>query len=180
MLAWVASKVARSAALVCDQLAAVPALMAAPIPTLTTSMTSSVQYVDLTERILVNSERSAPPNPARPEGGGSTGGLGCGVVTAISAPLVGAGHGGGTRGGGLGGQVLRIGLAPLMGAVLHAAGGPPRGGRLQRGADPGQLVQPDALGEGDVADLRRGQPAHAQRATSIAGHGALGRDQRPG
>ena len=43
MLAWVASKVARSAADVCDQLAAVPALIAAPIPMLTASSTSSVQ-----------------------------------------------------------------------------------------------------------------------------------------
>ena len=43
MLAWVASKVARSEGDVCDQLAAVPALIAAPIPTPTTSSTSSVQ-----------------------------------------------------------------------------------------------------------------------------------------
>ena len=43
MLAWVASKVSRSLGDVCDQLAAVPALIAAPIPMLTTSSTSSVQ-----------------------------------------------------------------------------------------------------------------------------------------
>ena len=43
MLTWVASKVARSEALVCDQLAATPAEMAAPIPTLIANKTSSVQ-----------------------------------------------------------------------------------------------------------------------------------------
>src|ERR1700735_335589 len=86
MLAWVASKVARSDADVCDQLAAVPALIAAPIPMLTASSTSSVQYVERTERILVNPERSVPPKPARPEGGGRTGGRGCFVGTALSDP----------------------------------------------------------------------------------------------
>ena len=87
MLAWVASKVARSVGDVCDQLAAVPALIAAPIPMLTTSSTSSVQYVERTERILVNSERSVPPKPARPEGGGRTGGrAGWVVVAAMSDP----------------------------------------------------------------------------------------------
>lgn len=43
MLTCVASKVARSAAEVCDQLAAVPAQIAAPIPMLTASRTSRVQ-----------------------------------------------------------------------------------------------------------------------------------------
>ena len=42
-LACVGSKVARSWGAMCDQLAAVPAVIAAPIPTLTTSSTSSVQ-----------------------------------------------------------------------------------------------------------------------------------------
>ena len=65
-LIWVASKVARSDAEVCDQLAATPAEMAAPIPTLITTSASSVHQVERTERILVNSERSVPlePGPA--------------------------------------------------------------------------------------------------------------------
>src|SRR5512142_1096213 len=87
MLTWVASKVARSAAVVWDQLAATPAEMAAPIPMLITNSTSSVHQVERTERILVNSERSVPPSPARPDGGGSTGAPGaCLVIAAMSGP----------------------------------------------------------------------------------------------
>src|SRR5580704_18160600 len=71
----------------CDQLAAVPPVMAAPIPMLTASSTSSVQYVERTERILVNSERSVPPKPARPDGGGRTGGRAGWVVVAAMSDL---------------------------------------------------------------------------------------------
>src|SRR5690242_17073091 len=86
MLTWVASKVARSEALVCDQLDATPAEMAAPIPTLITTSTSSVHQVERTERILVNSERSVPPSPARPDGGGRTAPDACLVIAAMSGP----------------------------------------------------------------------------------------------
>src|SRR5690242_13334426 len=87
MLTWVASKVARSDAEVCDQLAATPAEMAAPIPTLITNSTSSVHQVERTERILVNSERSVPPSPARPDGGGRTAAPeACLVIAAMSGP----------------------------------------------------------------------------------------------
>ena len=89
-LTWVASKVARSDAEVCDQLAATPAQMAAPIPTLTTTSTSSVHQVERTERILVNSERSVPLRPARPDAGGRTGAPGAFVIVAMSGPPFGA------------------------------------------------------------------------------------------
>ena len=72
MLTWVASKVARSDADACDQLAAAAPLIAAPMPMLIASSTISVHQVERTERILVNSERRVPPNPARPDGAGST------------------------------------------------------------------------------------------------------------
>src|SRR6266851_8650238 len=45
-----------------------PQLNRAPMPTQTTTSANSVQYVDRTDRILVNSELSVPKNPARPDG----------------------------------------------------------------------------------------------------------------
>src|SRR5215470_18330510 len=42
------------------------------MPIVITIIAKSVQYVDRTDRILVNSERSVPPNPARPALAGST------------------------------------------------------------------------------------------------------------
>ena len=45
---------------------ATPQLASAPKPTVTTTRDSSVQYVERTERILVNSDRNAPANVAFP------------------------------------------------------------------------------------------------------------------
>src|SRR5215469_12234492 len=67
-LCWVASKLAGLTPWGCD---AVPALARAPMPTQTTTRASRVQYVDLVDLILVNSDRSASPKPARPVSGGS-------------------------------------------------------------------------------------------------------------
>jgi hypothetical protein len=41
-------------------------LASAPMAMVITTRASSTQYVERVERILVNSDRSAPPNPARP------------------------------------------------------------------------------------------------------------------
>jgi hypothetical protein len=46
-------------------LCAAAKLASAPMPMVTTTSASSVTYVDRVERILVSSDRSAPPNPAR-------------------------------------------------------------------------------------------------------------------
>src|SRR6202035_5876713 len=130
------------------------------------------------ERILVNSERSVPPNPARPDGGGRTGA--CLVVTAAMSDSPFA-------------AVLplrdelflrrRLALARLgvpwlalawlalliLGApVFHAVRGQLHEGRLERGPDHGQLVQPHAMLERDIADLGRHQPADGQRAVAAA------------
>src|SRR5580700_8252940 len=134
----------------CDQLAAVPPVMAAPIPMLTASSTSSVQYVERTERILVNSEFSVPRKPARPEAGGSAARTGwvC-VVAAMSVhPFA---------------DWERLLCWPAVaGPVLHAVRGQLHEGRLEGGADHGQLVQPDAVIEGQIADLGRGEAVHGQ------------------
>jgi hypothetical protein len=45
-----------------------PQLASAPTPIVTTTRASSDQYVDRTDRILVNSERSVPRKPACPAG----------------------------------------------------------------------------------------------------------------
>src|SRR6266516_6709983 len=66
-LCWVASKLVGLTPWGCD---AVPAQARAPMPTQTTTRASRVQYVDRVDLILVNSDRSASPKPARPVSGG--------------------------------------------------------------------------------------------------------------
>src|SRR6516165_851987 len=69
---------------------AAPVLASAPKPTTTTNIASSVQYVDRTDRILVNSDRSAPANVTRPAERGrssATPAAGSTVVDAISGHL---------------------------------------------------------------------------------------------
>ena len=66
-LRWVGSKPGPS----CFTLWAAPALASAPKPIVMTTRASSVQYVDLVDLILVNSDRTEPMKPARPDGRGS-------------------------------------------------------------------------------------------------------------
>src|SRR5689334_5819134 len=117
--------------------------MAAPIPMLITTSTSSVHQVERTERILVNSERSVPPSPARPDGGGSTGAPdACLVIAAMSGPPFATelvvrrqlllGRPGSRQA--LGSLILALTLAA---AVLHAVRGQLHEGRLERGPDHG-------------------------------------------
>ena len=59
--------------------------------------------------------------------------------------------------------------------VLHAARGQFHERLLERGADRGQLVQPDALLKRDVANRLRGHPADLDGAVAVGGRGrALG------
>src|ERR1022692_5263676 len=97
-----------------------PRQASVPIPMVTMTRASSVQYVERTERILVNSERRAPPKPARPAGAGRVaagGGARC-VAVAMSGPL--------SSGNRLPG--LRIWAR----AELHAGGGELHEGLFQR------------------------------------------------
>src|SRR5581483_238117 len=184
-LIWVASKVARSEAEVCDQLADTPAEMAAPIPMLITTSTSSVHQVERTERILVNSERSVPPSPARPDGGGSTGAPGaCLVIAAMSGPpfateLLVRGQLLLSRPGPL--QALDLLRSLTFAApVFHAVRGQLHEGRLERGPDHGQLVQPHAVLEREVADLGGDQAGDDQRAAGAGDRAAARLGDRPG
>src|SRR5271156_585558 len=70
-----------------------------------------------------------------------------------------------SRLGGMASRVLLFGGWPArISPVFHAVGGQFHEGRLKRGADHRQLVQPYAVLERDVADLRRVKPVHDQRA----------------
>src|SRR5580698_4277560 len=117
---------------------AAPALASAPKPTTTTNIASSVQYVDRTDRILVNSDRSAPANVTRPaERGRSSATPAAGaVVVAIS------GH--------LSSQYQLLGHA---GVELHARCRQFHERLLQGRVDRRQLVQPDRVVVGQVPDL---------------------------
>src|ERR1039457_1301440 len=130
-----------------------PRQASAPIPTVTMTRASSVQYVERTERILVNSERRAPPKPARPAGAGRAAGRDCGarcVAVAMSGPL--------SSGNRLPG--LRIWDAR---PELHAGGGEFHEGLFQRSLGRGKLVQPDSVVESEVTDLLRVQAANHDR-----------------
>src|ERR1019366_9511109 len=116
-----------------------PTQESVPIPTVTMTRASSVQYVERTERILVNSERRAPPKPARPAGAGRAargGGARC-VVAAMSGPL--------SSGNRLPGLLIWNARPEL-----HAGGGELHEGLFQRRLGRGKLVQPDSVVEGEV------------------------------
>src|SRR5215470_9936290 len=114
------------------------------MPIVITIIAKSVQYVDRTDRILVSSERSAPPNPARPALAGSTAArwlpAAC-AVTVMSGhpsrahpivPFRGLLHG-------------RLGGRPAAGAELHAGRCLLHVGLLQGRLRQGQLVQADPV-----------------------------------
>src|SRR5215467_9496521 len=67
-LCWVPSK---PAGLIPWGCVAVPAQASAPMPMQTTIRANRVRYVERVDLILVNSDRSASANPARPVSGGS-------------------------------------------------------------------------------------------------------------
>ena len=116
--------------------------------------------MDRTERILVNSEAIAPRSPARPVAGGS------GESRVFSV------------------VVVAIAQAPLP-LVVAAPGTPAWYSTLlavssmnassSEAWTSGQLVQPDALLERDVAHRLRGHPADLDGAVVVGGRGrALG------
>src|SRR5215468_9051663 len=135
-LSWVASKVALSIVLACD---AAPALSRAPMPTQTTTRASRVQYVERVDLILVNSDRSASPKPARPVSGGSRRWRAAGAswVVAISS------HPRRVHAVGAVGPGIR--LAGRVGVELDAVGGQFHERFLQGGLRRGKLVQPDPV-----------------------------------
>src|ERR1017187_6359288 len=112
-----------------------PRQASVPIPMVTMTRVSSVQYVERTERILVNSERRAPPKPARPAGAGRAaaggGGARC-VVAAMSGPL--------SSGNRLPGLLIWNARPEL-----HAGGGEFHEGLFQRRLGRSKLVQPDSV-----------------------------------
>src|ERR1700733_3636797 len=125
----------------CGPWLAAPQLARAPNPTTTTNIASSAQYVDRTDRILVNSERSAPANVTRPAERGrssATPAAGPTIVDAIS------GH--------LSSQRRLLGHASVE---LHAAGGQLHERLLQRRVHRRQFVQPDLVVVSEVPDLVR-------------------------
>src|SRR5215831_13484583 len=164
-LCWVASKVALLISLACD---AAPALSRAPMPTQTTTRASRVQYVERVDLILVNSDRSASPKPARPVSGGSRRWRAAGAIWVVAI----SGHPRRVHAVGAGGP--GIALAGRVGVELDAVRGQLHERFLQRGLRRGQLVQPDPVFEGQVPDLVHGQPLGHERA-GRAGHRAPAR-----
>src|SRR5215831_7408879 len=116
------------------------------MPMVITIIAKSVQYVDRTDRILVSSERSAPPNPARPALAGSTAAR---WLPAACAVTVMSGHP--SRAHPI---ALFRGLLhgrPAAGAELHAGRCLLHVGLLQGRLRHGQLMQADPVLVGEVA-----------------------------
>src|SRR5580700_7356729 len=143
-LVEVASNVALSDADMLCQLDLMTAQIRAENPTLSTTSTSIVHQVDRTDLSLVNSERTTPPNPARPRVADGT----LAVMAAISGT---PSHAGRDR---------RVVLDTVPGQ-FHERG-------LQRGPHHRQLVQPHAAIERDVPDLLGGDALHGQHPGRVA------------
>src|SRR5260370_30796049 len=133
------------------------------MPTVTKTRAIRDQYVDRTDRTLVNSERSAPANPARPAGRGTPALIrAAGVsIVAISGHLscisrLGAGAGRDAR------------------VELHAGGRQFYECLFQRGVRRGQLVQPDPVLERQVAEPGRDQASHDQHVVAVIARRAAG------
>src|SRR5581483_9520946 len=177
---WVRSSWASCAAVASPWLAR-PQLPSTLMPMVTTVAEPSVHMVERTDRILVHSERSAPPKPARPEAGGSAvSPPRAEVLVVISAAslLHRAGHD-------VGGDSRRVGdraarrLAGHRGVVLHAVLGQLHERLLQGRLDRRELVHPDLVVEGQVADLGHAQLGDPKRVRAVGGgRAALRRDQR--
>src|SRR5260370_40578599 len=177
-LVAVASKFSRSPGDTWFQCEAVPQLKSAPRPTVTTITASSVQYVDLTERSLVNSERSAAARPTRPRGAGRAAGRMAGaVVVVMSAPVRFAGRQHACGRCAVTKQALAL-LARHARVVFDAVRGKFHERLLQRRRRRGKLVQPDAVVEGQIADLlRRDAPRDKRAVRRRPGPPARVRDQ---
>src|ERR1700733_10452687 len=109
-------------------------------------MASSVQYVDRTDLILVNSERSAPPSVTLPALAGSAvsdRGASSVAVVAISDSTS--------------GQDRRVAAAGHTGVELDTGGGQIHERLLKRGVYRRQLVQPHRVLISQVANLTDGQ-----------------------
>src|SRR5215469_10206935 len=134
------------------------------MPTQATTSASKVQYVERTERILVNSDRTVPKNPARPAGCRPTfppTRTSCVAVAAIS------GHLPRMRG-------LALDWFWRAGVELDARRGQLHERLLERRVRRRELVQPDPVLEGQVADLRRRHAEQHDRIASILAHGRSG------
>src|SRR6185437_10330909 len=167
---WVRSSWA-SCAVVASPWLARPQLPSTLMPMVTTVAEPRVHMVERTERILVHSERSAPPNPARPEAGGSAVRVPrAEVLTVISAAfLLRRGHS----------VVHADRLAGHRGVVFHAVLGQFHERLLQGGLDRRELVHPDLVVEGQVADLGHAEPGDPQGVVAVRrGHRALLGDER--
>src|SRR5215469_5360385 len=171
-LCWVASKLVGLTPWGCD---AVPAQARAPMPTQTTMRANRVQYVDRVDLILVNSDRSASPKPARPVCGGSRRSRAAGAIWVVAI----SGHPRRVHavGTALLGSVL---LAGSVGVELDAVGGQFHERFLQRGLRRGKLVQPDPVLEGQVSDLVHGQPLRHERAADAGHRGPARLDDQAG
>src|SRR5215831_4646195 len=170
-LCWVASKVALLISLAC---AAAPALARAPMPAQTTTRASRVQYVERVDLILVNSDRSASPKPARPVSGGSRRSRAAGAswVVAIS------GHP--RRVHAVAASGAGLWLAGRVGVEFDTVGGQFHERFFQGGLRRGELVQPDPILEGQVPDLVHGQPLGHERAADAGHRGPARRDDQFG
>src|SRR5215470_3032456 len=158
-LCWVASKPAGLIPWGCD---AVPMQATAPMPMQTTIRASRVQYVERAERILVNSDRSASANPARPASGGSRRERAAGAIWAVVISR----HSRRVHAVG----PARVLLAGHVGLELHAVRGQFHERLLQGGLRGCQFVQPDRVLEGQVPDPVRRQPLRHEDAAGT-GHG---------
>src|SRR5215472_11915044 len=139
-LCWVPSK---PAGLIPWGCVAVPAQASAPMPMQTTIRANRVQYVERVDRILVNSDRSASANPARPVGGSRR----WRVAGAIWVVVI-SGHPRRVHAVGS----ARVLLAGRVGLELHAVRGQFHERLLQGGLRGCQFVQPDRVLEGQVPD----------------------------
>src|SRR5215471_9198084 len=116
------------------------------MPIVITIIAASVQWVDRTDRILVNSERSVPPNPARPVLAGST--LARRLPAACAVTVM-SGHPSRAHRIALFRGLPRGRLAAR--AELHAGRGLFHVGLLQGRLGQGQLMQADPALVGEVA-----------------------------
>src|SRR5262249_38530520 len=156
-LCWVPSKPAGLIPWGCD---AVPTQ--ATVPMRTRIGGSRVQYGGRAERILVNPDRSASANPARPVSGGSRRERAAGAIWAVVISR----HSRRVHAVGS----ARLLLAGCVGLELHAVRGQFHERLLQGGLRGCQFVQPDRVLEGQVPDPVRRQPLRHEDAGGT-GHG---------